>query len=148
MLHLFLTTQTFNTHIHIQFWGERLSNTSSTTNTFVYEPFFPSLLSKGSDSAYPFDRTRAFLPSNLNFVWTSSEDDEILQDAIRQSERQLTQVAISDSAEVANAPVYGNYAVFGAPVERLYGPNLPRLKAIKAKYDPENVMGLAGGWKI
>ena len=106
------------------------------------------MLSKGSHSAYPFDRTRVFFPSNLDFVWTSAEDDEVVQDAIRQSERRLTEVAISDSADAANAPIYGNYAVFGAPIERLYGPNLPRLKEIKVKYDPENVMGLAGGWKI
>lgn len=125
-----------------------MSNTSSTTNSFVYEPFLPTIFNNASASAYPFDRTRAFLPSNLNFVWTSSSDDEVLQDAIRQSGKQLTEVAISDSADAASAPIYGNYALFGTSAQKLYGPNLPRLRAIKAKYDPKNVMSLTGGWKI
>lgn len=117
-------------------------------NTFVFEPFLPTILNHGSASAYPFNRARSFLPSNLNFIWTSPEDDRLVQDAIRQSGQQLTQVAISDDPAVARAPVYGNYALFGESVERLYGPSLPKLKAIEAKYDPKNVMGLAGGWKI
>jgi hypothetical protein len=33
-------------------------------------------------------------------------------------------------------------------VESIYGKHLRRLREIKKEYDPENVMGLAGGWKI
>jgi hypothetical protein len=37
--------------------------------------------------------------------------------------------------------LYGNYAITGTPVERIYG-------GIKAVVDPGNVMGLTGGWKV
>jgi len=40
-----------------------------------------------------------------------------------------------------------NYALFGTSVEAMYGENLGRLHKIKKKYDPEDVMGLAGGRK-
>ncbi|KAJ7021641.1 hypothetical protein C8F04DRAFT_966027, partial [Mycena alexandri] len=46
------------------------------------------------------------------------------------------------------APLYPNYALFSSPAERIYESNLPRLKTIKAQVDPQNVMGLAGGWKV
>ncbi|KAK7686217.1 hypothetical protein QCA50_010437 [Cerrena zonata] len=131
------------------FWGQRLSNTSSTTSTFVYEPFLPTIFNHASASAYPFNRARAFLPSNLNFVWTSSADDLILQDAIRQSGKRLAEVAANDSADAATASIYGNYALFGTSVQRLYGSNLPRLRAIKATIrSPEYHESLLGAGRF
>jgi hypothetical protein len=47
-----------------------------------------------------------------------------------------------------NAAPYVNYALFGTPVEAIYGGHLERLREIKKKYDPEDVMGLADGWKF
>jgi len=44
--------------------------------------------------------------------------------------------------------VYMNHALFGTPLEDIYGGNLPRLRSIKAKIDPERVMDLAGGLKF
>jgi hypothetical protein len=44
--------------------------------------------------------------------------------------------------------LYVNYALFGTPVGAMYGEHLERLREIKKKYDPEDVMGLAGGWKF
>ena len=71
-----------------------------------------------------------------------------MQDAARASAAQLTQVALAEGQDVADAPLYSNYAIFDTPMERIYGANLPKLQALKAQYDPENVMGLAGGWKF
>jgi len=44
--------------------------------------------------------------------------------------------------------LYGNYVNARTPLVDIYGENLPRLRALKAKVDPENVMGLAGGFKF
>jgi hypothetical protein len=41
-----------------------------------------------------------------------------------------------------------NYALFGTPLEYMYGGNLERLREIRAAIDPKDVMGLAGGWKF
>ena len=44
--------------------------------------------------------------------------------------------------------LYGNYADANTPLSDIYGDNLPSLRALKAKVDPRNVMGLAGGFKF
>lgn len=46
------------------------------------------------------------------------------------------------------AALYPNYAIFDTPVESIYGSNLDRMRKVKAAVDPDNVMGLAGGFKV
>ncbi len=50
-----------------------------------------------------------------------------------------------DGQDLRNAEPYVNCALFGTPVEATYGEYLGRLRKIKKKYDPDDVMGLAGG---
>ena len=71
-----------------------------------------------------------------------------MYDAARQSAAHLTQVAVKEGQDIASAPLYGNYAMFDTPLDRVFGDNLARLQALKAQYDPSNLMGLAGGWKV
>lgn len=71
-----------------------------------------------------------------------------MQNAARQSAEQLVRVATSEGQNIADAPLYGNYAIADTPLERIFGDNLAPLQATKQKYDPDNVMGLAGGWKL
>ena len=72
----------------------------------------------------------------------------MMYEAARQSAAHLTQVALNEGQDIANAPLYGNYAMFDTSLERVFGDELDKLKALKAQYDPSNVMGLAGGWKF
>jgi hypothetical protein len=58
------------------------------------------------------------------------------------------EVALADGQNVSNAAKYPNYALFGTPLENMYGGNLERLCKIRAVVDPEDVMGLTGGWKF
>jgi len=43
--------------------------------------------------------------------------------------------------------LYGNYVNARTLVD-IYGENLSRLRALRAEVDPENVMGLTGGFKF
>lgn len=43
---------------------------------------------------------------------------------------------------------YRNYALPDTPIANIYGTNLPRLREIRSKVDPTNVMYRAGGYKI
>jgi len=69
-------------------------------------------------------------------------------DALRTSAATLVEAGIKDGQDLANAAPYVNYALFGTPLERMYGDNLERLGEIRKKYDPRDVMLLAGGWKF
>jgi len=117
--------------------------------SYDVEPFDPGLFGHSRiPSAYPPDRSRALLPTNIYFAWSSSSKDAEVAAALRQSTNTIRAAAIADGQNISNVAVYGNYASTGTPVELLYGANLPRLRSIRNKVDPQNVMALAGGFKI
>ncbi|ESK91304.1 FAD-bindingdomain-containingprotein [Moniliophthora roreri MCA 2997] len=134
-----------------RYWGSRLSSLDSgTLASYAVEPFLPSILSHTTlASAYPPTRTTAFLPLNLYYAWLLPSFDNDSQDAARESVRYLTEVALAEGQTgVDTAALYPNYAIYDVPVSRLYGSNVATMQAVKARVDPSNVMGLAGGFKI
>ena len=68
--------------------------------------------------------------------------------AIRESTDNLRAVALKDGQDVKEAALYPNYALFDTPLEDMYGTNVQRLRAVRRAIDPEDVMGLAGGFKF
>ncbi len=68
--------------------------------------------------------------------------------AIRESADSLRMAALKDGQDVGHAAVYPNYALFDTPLEDMYGQNVPRLQSLRRAVDPEDVMGLAGGFKF
>lgn len=115
-----------------------------------YDPqlFLPTLFAHGIPSAYPPDRTHGFFPIAIYFSWPSPEFDQVAYNAIRESAQKLQLYAIEQGLSDPNPIVYPNYAIFDTPFVKMYGANVARLQAIKEKVDPENVMGLAGGFKF
>jgi hypothetical protein len=117
--------------------------------SYDVEPFLPSIFSHSSaPTAYPPSRSHGLLPLNLYFAWTDPLSDEAFQKAICDSAALIKTQALADGQDIANASIYGNYAIFDTPLENIYGDNLQRLRSIKGMYDPQNVMGLAGGYKF
>ena len=133
-----------------QYWGTALSRASATFISYDVEPFLPTLFTHGthSTSAYPPTRAVALFPVNIDYVWGLPADDALMRDAATHSAAQLTRVAVAEGQDIVDAPLYGNYAIAGTRAERIFGDSLPRMRATKRRYDPENVMGLAGGWKV
>ena len=68
--------------------------------------------------------------------------------ALRNISDTVHAAALADGQDVSHAAKYPNYAIFGAPLEDMYGGNVARLRKIRAAVDPEDVMGLTGGWKF
>ncbi|KAG5635080.1 hypothetical protein H0H81_012503 [Sphagnurus paluster] len=81
-------------------------------------------------------------------TWIRESYDNDFYAAARESAAHIRACAIAEGQDIAGAAVYPGYALFGTPISDLYGANLPALQALKAKVDPDNVMGLAGGFKI
>ena len=132
-----------------QFWGAHLSALDNNlTIVLALEPFDKGLFSHGSESAYPPDRSHAILPSSLTLQWSNASLDEMMAFALRNISTTIHAVALADGQNVSHAAVYPNYALFGTPLEDMYGGNVERLRKIRAAIDPEDVMGLAGGWKF
>jgi hypothetical protein len=67
---------------------------------------------------------------------------------VEKSASRLSQVAKSEGLLTHPLALYGNDVDYNTPLEDIYGDNLPSLRALKAKIDPKNVMGLAGGFKF
>ncbi|KAI0058382.1 FAD dependent oxidoreductase, partial [Artomyces pyxidatus] len=131
------------------FWGKYLGTLDpdvSISNSM--EPFDSGIFSHGSASAYPPDRSRALLPTNFAGSWSIPALEETFHNVIKQASQNAHLAAIAEGQNIQNAAQYPNYALYDTPLEGLYGANVPHLHSIKSFYDPENVMGLAGGFKF
>ena len=139
-----------SSHIKYQFWGEKLAQIDNgTTAAYTVDPFNAGLFNHSlTPSAYPPDRSRPLMPTNLNFGRSSSARDADVAAMLRQSSAAVRAAALADGQDVASAAIYPNDALFGTPLEDIYGANVPRLREIRKKVDPKGVMGLAGGFKF
>ena len=114
----------------------------------IADPFVHSLFSHGGPSAYPPDRSLISFTSVLGFTWFNSSLDETMTRALRKSADSLRAAALKDGQDVEHAAVSPNYALFDTTLKDMYGGNVPRLRALRQAIDPEDVMGLAGGFKF
>jgi hypothetical protein len=104
-------------------------------------------------SAWPPTRDFALLPSEIWYVWNSTADDAVITSAqgtsaarLRAKAVQLGQVEADPSYPGWSA--YANYAPYWFTKDDIWGENVDQLEDIKAIYDPDDVMGLTGGFKL
>ncbi|KAI9449101.1 FAD-binding domain-containing protein [Lactarius psammicola] len=130
-------------------WGARVASLDKNATVAVtLEPFDGGIFSHGSGSAYPPDRSQAVFQSIISTTWTDASIDGVIAPALRKESAAIHAVALADGQNVSHAAVYVNYALFDTPLKDIYGQNVPRLRKIRAAIDPEDVMGLAGGFKF
>lgn len=90
-----------------------------------------------------------YTPFNIFIAWADPTQDKAFKDGIEKIRDGLEAALVKEGYKgVLSAPLYSNYALWDTPLDRIYGSNLSRLQEIKRKVDPEDVMGLAGGFKI
>ena len=135
--------------MRFQFWGAHLWALDKNVSLSVsLEPFDKGVFSHGSGSAYPPDRLHAVFPSVFTLQWANASLDKTMASALRQMSETIHVAALADGQNVSHAAKYVNYALFGTPLKDMYGGNVERLQKIRAAIDPDDVMGLAGGWKF
>jgi hypothetical protein len=108
---------------------------------YILDPFETDFLTHGGLSAYPPDRSLAVLPSSMYCGWTNNSADKYMADAMRRSAASLVAAGIQDGQDLDKAAPYVNYALFGTPLEKIYGGHLGRLREIRKIYDPEKYYG-------
>ncbi|KAF9505647.1 hypothetical protein BS47DRAFT_1367922 [Hydnum rufescens UP504] len=81
-------------------------------------------------------------------LWHFSGSDSTAREDMKLAAAAITAAAQREGQQLADLPLYSNYALADVPLHRLYTANLPRLRRIKMKYDPLNIMGLAGGFRF
>ncbi|ELU42150.1 putative FAD dependent oxidoreductase [Rhizoctonia solani AG-1 IA] len=121
-------------------WGKEASLKFKTDLFISYdvEPFLPTMNARSKGGAYPHDDF--LMPLNLYFGWVSHLDDKWFHDAIEESTRVIREQAIAEGQDIAGDKQikYGNYA----------SANEDLSSDLKKKYDPNNVMNLAGGYRF
>lgn len=128
------------------YYGTLALLNSGTLISYDVEPFTKYGEHAVLDSAYPHDQSP--LPLNLYFAWSSPTADAFWRGVMQQSIDTLTRVAKAEGIYY-DGPVYPNYALSTYTGAQLYGAtNAARLRAIQARYDPNGVMQLAGGFSF
>ncbi|QRV98415.1 FAD-binding domain protein [Ceratobasidium sp. AG-Ba] len=132
------------------YWGSKLSLKGANFISYDVEPFLPTMTSRSKGGAYPHDNY--LIPLNLYYAWAPELFDEDFIEAMEESARVIFDQAVTEGQDIAGTKQikYGNYAPAAAAQDlgSLYGENLPRLKQLKAQYDPKNTMGMAGGFRF
>ena len=137
--------------LRTQALGEKLRGKDKDASiTFYIEPFEFDIFSHGGPSAYPPDRSRAVFPSGLFVTWNdeSLDKDKYVYNSVRTLSASIIEAGIKDGQDLKDAAPYTNYAIYGTPLEKMYGKNVARLREIKKKYDPFHVMDLTGGFRF
>ncbi|KIK57952.1 hypothetical protein GYMLUDRAFT_171900 [Collybiopsis luxurians FD-317 M1] len=132
------------------YWANQLTPLGSVLVACGVEPFHPSALASGTTqtAAYPYTREHIYFPTLMTFYWVPPSMDDKMTATRNSSTNTLRSVLSAENGGAAPGVPYSNYAASTTTAQQLFGGNLDRLMRIKARVDPKNVMGLAGGFKI
>lgn len=116
-------------------------------------PFLPSIFDKSTPAAWPHEKGNAFGPLLAYFLWEGTGEDRKADDQfwlgrMQRALDEVYKVAVKEGCAAEGAPVYSNNSTEYTPVEHIYRGELPGLSNLRAKYDPTDVMGRTGGFKI
>ncbi|KAF9648761.1 FAD-binding domain-containing protein [Thelephora ganbajun] len=138
----------------LKYWTVKLTPKGGSFFSYSIEPFLPNYLSHpNSPSAFPTPAARnlgkAPNPLLISFGWIDSFYDDEFVGAVEESANRLAAMAEAEGL-LSDHPLalYGNYVNSRTPLVDIYGDNLPRLRALRAEIDPEDVMGLSGGFRF
>ncbi|KAG2065901.1 FAD-binding domain-containing protein [Suillus decipiens] len=130
-------------------WGAELEQFSAQAVSYDVIVYLPTLYDHvDSPTAYPPSRSQGYSFIEVYYGWTGSNFDNTMFDAVSASARHMIETLTNNGQDIANVAVYPNSAPPNTGLETMYGDNVPRLQAIKNAVDPNNVMGLTGGWKF
>ncbi|KIJ54877.1 hypothetical protein M422DRAFT_153464, partial [Sphaerobolus stellatus SS14] len=124
-----------------------INNTDGFVN-LVIEAFHSDLYDHSTGGAYPHSPEHPWTPFLVYVGYTDPALDNRAVAAVNSAASIIQAAAIKEGQSSPDAILYNNYAEKGTNLTRLYGDNLPQLQTLRAKYDPQNILNLAGGWRF
>ncbi|EGP86177.1 uncharacterized protein MYCGRDRAFT_110145 [Zymoseptoria tritici IPO323] len=123
-----------------EFWSRKAPAHAGTFLSIDVEPFEP-YSQYAKDAAWRHEKNE--LPLYLFFGWQNPLEDDFWRAALLESCEMIANAARQEGQQIDDMLLYPNYALNEIPSERLFGAeNLARLRELKGKWDPNNVMGL------
>ncbi|KAH6890861.1 hypothetical protein BKA70DRAFT_1538144 [Coprinopsis sp. MPI-PUGE-AT-0042] len=118
--------------------------------TNEFDPFGPRAYSFDRGSAWPHGPSNAFNTFTCLLQWSDAGDDQLAFDLAVEYHDKVWEKAIELGVSRPEGEAFypPNYSQDVTPPSRIYGPNLPWLKEVKARVDPDNIIALTGGFKI
>ncbi|QRV98416.1 FAD-binding domain protein [Ceratobasidium sp. AG-Ba] len=120
----------------------------TTVTSYGVEPFLQTMTSRNKGGAYPHGDF--LMPLILDYAWIGGSKDNSILAEMQESVQVIYNQAVAEGQDIAGPKQirYGNYAPAGLGLESIYGNNLVELWQLKALIDPNNIMGLAGGFRF
>jgi hypothetical protein len=81
-------------------------------------------------------------------TWSDEKEDEFWITTLNRTLNKLRKAARELGLTTKKPAYYSNISLETVPSHKIYRDNMTWLRAVKAQYDPTDVMGLAGGHKI
>jgi len=111
-------------------------------------PFLPSMFDTSTSAAWPHEKGRPNGPLLACFQWEGENNDSFWIGMMKQILQSIQKVAEAEGCTTDKLPKYCNTSLADTPVQDIYKEHLSTLIAIRAKYDPNNMMGRTGGFRI
>ncbi|KAH9924779.1 uncharacterized protein B0H18DRAFT_1011165 [Fomitopsis serialis] len=112
-------------------------------------PFLPSIFDNSPrGAAWPHKKGAAFGPLLAYFRWEKAEDDKFWLRKMKTALKNIEKVALEEGCTTGKLPYYSNTSLEDVTARMIYRDNLKSLQKVRAKYDPDDVMGNTGGYKI
>lgn len=133
--------------INVTYHRALIANRSVLAVQAALEPFVGAFDFE-TPSAYPHPSSSEATHFTAFISFSGLDDAEYVHQALRDLSRAVQGFAVGQGRSQWDDTRSLNFALDGTPVELLYGENLPKLRRIKREVDPEDVMGLTGGFKF
>ncbi|KAF8483612.1 hypothetical protein DFH94DRAFT_318194 [Russula ochroleuca] len=112
-------------------------------------PFLPTMFDTSVDSAWPHREGAPNGPLLVYFMWEGRENDKPWVNQMKAALHHIHQIALREECTTPDAPVYCNTTLEEVTTpQQIYRHNLSALSALRTKYDPDDVMGKTGGFRI
>jgi hypothetical protein len=111
-------------------------------------PFLPSIFENSTPAAWPHPPGKAYFPCLALFYWNDANDNAFWINEMTTAMSHIRKVALQEKCTENDYPYYMNTSLDTRPVQEIYRHNLDNLSDVRTKYDPNDVMGNAAGFRI